>query len=89
MLSLGYELLKYNPNQPRVPRGQAAGGQWTSVAGKWDESRREDYELQYMSDTFQCRMMPWNPFCEDQAQSRMVACMKNNPIPPFFHVGRR
>jgi len=24
---------KYNPNQPRVPSGNAGGGQWTSGAG--------------------------------------------------------
>lgn len=26
-------LLKYNPDQPRVPAGQSGGGQWTSEAG--------------------------------------------------------
>ncbi len=27
------ELKKYNPNQPRVPSGNANGGQWTSGGG--------------------------------------------------------
>jgi hypothetical protein len=31
------ELRGYNPDQPRVPRGGAGGGQWTSGAGVSDE----------------------------------------------------
>src|SRR5690554_6963051 len=91
-LRLGAALVKYSPDQPRVPSGRPTGGQWVGinrVAGKWNEGRRAECELQYQSDIFQCRMMPWNPFCEDQARSRMTACMKGDPIPPFFHVGRR
>jgi hypothetical protein len=84
-------LKKYRPDQARVPRGSREGGQFADegrsrVAGKWDESRREDCEVQYEKDMFQCRMMPWNPFCENQAMVRLVACMKGDPIPPFFHA---
>jgi hypothetical protein len=28
-----YYARKYDPNQPRVPAGNAAGGQWTSEGG--------------------------------------------------------
>jgi hypothetical protein len=86
-------LRKYAPDQPRIPAGQPTGGQWVGlgeilrIAGKWNETNRAECELQYESDILQCRVMLWNPFCEDQARSRMTACMKGNPIPPFFHVG--
>jgi hypothetical protein len=87
-------LKKYDPNQPRKPAGTSEGGQWASIAGtrfagKWDEGRRGDCTLQYERDMFQCRMMLSNPYCEDQARSRMTACMKGNDIPPFFHTSRR
>lgn len=82
---------KYNPDQPRVPAGSPDGGQWTSngsrVAGQWNPENYAKCELQYERDILQCRMMPWNPFCEDQALSRRTACMKDLPIPPFFHTG--
>ena len=32
-LELVVDLKRYNPNQPRVPRGNPDGGQWTSVGG--------------------------------------------------------
>jgi hypothetical protein len=82
---------KFDPNQPRVPAGVSEGGQWTRVGGgsiesTWDEKRRPQCDVQMESDLFQCRMMPRNPFCENQAMSRWVACMKGHPIPPLFHV---
>lgn len=89
-LSLRIAFLKYDPNQPRVPAGHSRGGQWTSgaqLAGKWNENRKQECEAQYESDIFQCRMVLWNPYCEEQARARMTACMKGNPIPPFFHIG--
>ena len=89
-IKLSLALLKYDPNQPRVPAGSPNGGQWSGsnqIAGKWNETRRQECEAQYESDILQCRMVLWNPFCEDQARSRMTACMKGNPIPPFFHIG--
>ena len=84
-------VVKYRPDQARVPRGSPDGGQWIDegrarVAGKWNDKRREDCELQYEKDILQCRMMPWNPFCENQAMVRLVACMKGDDIPPFFHA---
>jgi hypothetical protein len=83
---------KYNPNQPRISAGSPEGGQWTTsngsrVAGKWNSANYAKCEAQYESDILQCRMMLWNPFCEDQALSRRTACMKDLPIPPFFHTG--
>lgn len=93
ILALRLEALlrKYDPAQPRVPAGQSTGGRWVGgvlVAGTWDETKRAECELQYKEDIFQCEMLPWNPFCRDQARSRMTACMKGDPIPPFFHVGQ-
>lgn len=54
--------------------------------GKWNQGNYEKCEAQYEKDIFQCRMMLWNPFCVDQAISRRTACMKDDPIPDFFHV---
>jgi hypothetical protein len=91
-LKLRIAFVKYDPNQPRIPAGQSTGGQWVGrnqLAGKWDETRRQECEAQYESDILQCRMVLWNPFCEDQARSRMTACMKGNPVPPFFHIGAK
>jgi hypothetical protein len=84
--------LKYRPDQARVPAGRREGGQWTredvaiQAGGKWDEKRRAECELQLESDLFQCRMMPWNPFCENQARLRFTNCMKGDDIPGHFHV---
>lgn len=92
-------LRKYRADQPRVPAGNPDGGQWTDglssssipprpkrEAGKWNEGNRMKCEVQLEKDLFQCRMMLWNPFCEDQAQARYTACMKDNDIPDFFHT---
>lgn len=92
LIRLGDLIAKFDPNQPRVPAGNPDGGRWTSsgsmrMAGKWNESRRAECEVQYELDMLQCRMTLWNPFCADQARSRMTACMKGDPIPPFFHIG--
>ena len=92
---LGRMLLKFDPDQPRVPAGSPEGGQWTEtggapgqtrVAGKWDPNKYDVCEAQYETDIFQCRMVTWNPFCIDQAISRRTACMKGDPIPDLFHV---
>lgn len=87
---------KFDPQQPRIPRGRPDGGQWTAVGrsssprrlamGKWNQGNYEKCEAQYEKDIFQCRMMLWNPFCVDQTISRRTACMKDDPIPDFFHV---
>lgn len=87
--SLNSLIEKYSPSQPRIPAGVPEGGQWTqidgiSVAGKWNERNRAKCEAQYESDISNA---PWNPFCESQAMSRMTACMKGDPIQPFFHIG--
>ena len=88
LLRLGHFLLKYDPDQPRVPAGQRAGGQWarapgTLVAGRYSETNRAKCELQYESDMFQCRfVLSWRS-CQSQAMVRLVACMKGDPQPPF------
>lgn len=91
-INIGELISKFDPGQPRVPAGVSTGGQWVGtnrlrIAGKWNERRRDVCEAQYELDMFQCRMTLWNPFCADQARSRMTACMKGDPIPPFFHIG--
>jgi hypothetical protein len=59
MVSLGSTLMKYSQDQPRVPAGDPTGGQWrrTRVAGKWNERNREDCEVQYETDMFQCKFV--------------------------------
>ena len=87
LLTLGENLLKYNPNQPRVPAGRSDGGQWTSdgtlVASKYNEANRQKCELQYETDMFQCRFVTYWQSCQSQAMVRLVACMKGDPLPPF------
>ena len=84
-------------NQPPTGRRQALQQQRPSaralsdkpkilLSGRFGDGDREACELQLEKDLFQCRMVPWNPFCESQAQSRFTACMKGDPIPDFFHV---
>lgn len=85
LMALGVALLKFNPNQPRVPAGRPEGGQWTriQVAGKWNERNRAQCELQYETDMFQCRfVLSWRS-CQSQAMVRLVSCMKGDPIPSF------
>lgn len=82
-LRLEVESFKFVSNQPRVPSGRPDGGQWTAVGGsssahrlamgKWNQGNYEKCEAQYEKDIFQCRMMPWNPFCVDQPISRRTA----------------
>src|SRR6218665_2185043 len=84
LIGIGDMISKFDPDQPRVPAGQPTGGQWVGankirLAGKWNERRRDVCEAQYELDMLQCRMVLWNPFCADQARSRMTACMKGNP----------
>lgn len=85
MISLGRSLVKYSPDQPRVPAGNPAGGQWTRtrVAGKWNERNRQDCEVQYETDMFQCKFIVSWRACQSQAMVRLVACMKGDPLPSF------
>ena len=86
-------LRKYNPNQPRVPRGRPEGGQWTDgsagadrtqVAGKYDPARSELCEAQLALDEDLCRMSA-SPLCWSSAMNRFAACMKNNFVPKLIH----
>lgn len=88
LLRLGELILKYDPDQPRVPAGNPTGGQWISMdrirlAGKWNGGNYDKCEAQYERDMFQCRMTVWSPACSNQAMVRRTACMKDEPIPPF------
>jgi hypothetical protein len=66
--------------------GPGRRNNWSYGHGKWNQGNYEKCEAQYEKDIFQCRMMLWNPFRVDQALSRRTACMKDDPIPDFFHV---
>lgn len=59
-IRLGELLSKFDQNQPRVPAGISTGGQWVGtgrlqVAGKWNEQRRQECEIQYELDMLQCK----------------------------------
>ncbi len=79
---------KYDPNQPRVPRGRPDGGQWTDgsdagrtrVAGKYDPSRASICDAQLALDEELCRMAK-SSLCWSLAIDRHAACMKNNLVP--------
>lgn len=81
-------LKKYRPDQPRVPAGSAAGGQWTAenseadtkVAGKWDDSRAGLCDEQLRLDEELCRTLS-SRLCWSLSIDRYAACMKNNFVP--------
>ena len=85
---------KYDPNQPRVPAGSRAGGQWTShegseeaaeivtVARRVSPALEADCLMQYRRDVFQCRMVGL-PACYGQAALRYSSCLAGRPIPPL------
>lgn len=89
-LQIGLSALKYRPDQPRMPRGQPEGGQWTnsngnggtSVAGRYDPSRASICDAQLELDEELCRVSK-SPICWSLAVDRHAACMKNNYIPPL------
>lgn len=84
--------LKYDPNQPRVPAGNADGGQWTSQQSSFDSAyssaRRTSPGLaaeclsQYRRDTFHCNMVGLRS-CHAQASLRYANCLSGLPIPPL------
>ena len=86
---------KYRPDQPRAPAGRPDGGQWVlvggsavKVAGPWNDLNRPKCEAQYDSDMFQCsfaRSPRYRAACEDQAMTRFVSCMKDDPVPPHIY----
>jgi len=85
-------LLKYRPDQPRVPRGRPDGGQWTDggnightrVAGRYDPLRAGICDAQLELDEELCRMSK-SRLCWSLATDRYVACMKNNFVPTLRH----
>jgi len=81
---------KYSPDQPRAPAGQPSGGQWIpwdrQTATPYDGPGRVLCDDQYNSDMFQCRFAVsprYRGSCRAQAMVRYVACLKDDPIPPF------
>lgn len=88
--------LKFDQNQPRVPAGQANGGQWSSETSNESDldlvprlkPLRADYITDeycreiYRRDLFQCKIVKISG-CYAQAMVRLVACENGHPIPPL------
>lgn len=97
-LSSVFELYesKYSPNQPRVPAGDPAGGQWTSddgpetdasqtrVAARISPGREAECEFQYRQDTFICNLVGTRS-CWAQAAFRRAQCLIGGYVPPLYH----
>jgi hypothetical protein len=87
---------KYSPEQPRVPAGNPAGGQWTSgggtessgpqaqVAARISPDREAECEFQYRQDTFICNLMG-TASCWSQAAFRLSQCLIGGYVPPLYH----
>ena len=85
--------LKYDPNQPRVPAGNADGGQWTSLengdislsaARRVSPARTAECEMQLRRDTFHCNMVGLPAF-HSQAMLQYANCLTGLPIPPLSY----
>lgn len=94
ILQLRLALKKFDPNQPRWPKGVHEGGQWrpangTLVAqqeGIYDPSRMSMCLAQQVADEEPCRMVK-SAKCWKSSQVRYDNCMKNVYLPPL-EVGR-
>lgn len=47
--------------------------------------RRDECDLQYKQDVFQCKMVGLRQ-CYAQAMVRRIACERGQPIPPLFYM---
>lgn len=88
--------IKFNPDQPRVPAGDPAGGQWlgeggeaaagdlsiSAIASSGGSSLARLCQTQFDRDIFQCRMAGLRS-CYDQAYHRYAACLARRQIPPL------
>lgn len=85
-------ILKYDPDQPRVPAGNRDGGEWTTgdtqdsatqhglrpiLAAR---SNQAECDLQYKQDTFICQSVG-TPLCWSSAMERYAACLAGRQIP--------
>jgi hypothetical protein len=86
----------FDPNQPRVPAGNLAGGQWTSEGGAVLDDRPTDVSaarrispaleaeclFQYRQDIFICNTVRLRA-CFAQAALRYANCLRGLSIPPL------
>ncbi|MBI4920356.1 MAG: hypothetical protein HY834_01280 [Devosia nanyangense] len=94
ILQLRLALKKFDPNQPRWPKGVHEGGQWKPVGGTlvaqqegiYDPSRMPMCLAQMEADEELCRMAK-SSRCWESSQIRYNNCMKNVYI-PRLEVGR-
>jgi hypothetical protein len=84
-------ILKYDPDQPRIPAGNPDGGEWTTgdtpnsatqglrpaLAAR---SNAAECDLQYKQDTFICQSVG-TPLCWASAMERYAACLAGHQIP--------
>jgi len=85
---------KYSPDQPRVPAGDPAGGQWTSgdgpetggaqmqIAARISPAREAECEIMRRKDEFICKAFK-SESCYGQAMLRYSNCLQGRPIPPL------
>lgn len=95
-LRTALELREFNPNQPRVPAGQPAGGQWVgdgsgpkgvkpsigTPATLLAQNSQEFLDEQYARDISHCKIVG-KATCYAQAMVRLVACERGHSIPPL------
>jgi hypothetical protein len=89
------QVQKFDPNQPRVPAGNADSGQWTSegdrglghgainlAARRISPALLAECEQQYERDLEECRMVGLST-CYQQALLRRANCERGLQIPPL------
>ena len=90
------EEAKYSPDQPRVPKRNPGGGQFTRIGGgigqspspniregEFDMAARgneAECDLQYKRDKLICNLVRTR-LCWAQAAERYAACLSGRPIP--------
>jgi hypothetical protein len=89
------DVLKFDPDQPRVPAGNSDGGQWTSegtystdqetlqpVARRMSPAEEAECTAQHARDSFICRLVRTR-LCWEQAAERLGACLSGRQLPPL------
>jgi len=98
----GLGFRKYDPNQPRVPKGNRDGGEWTrESAGSNTQSRNQKNSLRIAARISPGReaeceaqfkmdnfhcSMVGLPACYAQAMLRYSNCLRGLPIPPLIYM---
>jgi len=80
-------LRKFDPEQPRVPRGNPNGGEWVGAGvrrGVRGAMSEVDCERQYAKDTFHCNMVGLAG-CHAAAARRYAACLRGLDLPPLSY----